>query len=118
MHVLRRMPFGETPASVVVAGEVVPVRAYQIILRVTLAVGETLAKDAPAFPAVLDTGHSHNFSISEGLLVRWAGVNPAACRKLGAILVNRQEVPLLGANLWVHRNRPGTSELLPKPVRL
>src|SRR5205823_6456833 len=36
----------------------------------------------------------------------------------GAILVNRQQVPLLKAHLWVHRNRPGTADLLPAPFRL
>jgi hypothetical protein len=117
-YILRRLPVGETSSAVEMAGETVPVRAYQIILWVSLAVGETLADDAPRFPAVLDTGHSHNCSIQEGQLVRWAGLEPGHCRKLGAILVNRQEVPLLGANLWVHRNRPGTAELLPRPVRL
>jgi hypothetical protein len=34
------------------------------------------------------------------------------------ILVNRQEVPLLGLNLWVHRNKPGTTTMLSKPVKL
>lgn len=43
MQILRRLPFGETPSAVDVAGETVPVRAYQIILWVSLATGETLA---------------------------------------------------------------------------
>lgn len=117
MHVLRRLPVTATPTTVTVAGESVAVRAYQIIVWVSLTAGEEPG-EAPHFPAVLDTGHNHNFSIQERQLARWAGVDSGHCPRLGAILVNRQEVPLLRANLWVHRNRPGTADLLPRPVRL
>jgi hypothetical protein len=98
-QILRCLPFGEAPSAVEVVGETVPVRSYQIIVWVSLAIGETLPDDARRFPAVLDTGHSHNFSIQENQLARWAGIDSAECRGLGAILVNRQEVPLLGVNL-------------------
>jgi hypothetical protein len=100
-----------------VSGEVVPIRAFQIILWVSLSGEDTLPGNAPRFPAVLDAGHGHNFSIQERQLDRWAGVHRGWCARLGAILVNRQEVPLLRAGLWVHRNRPGTAELFSNPVR-
>ena len=118
MHILRRLPVREAPDALDVGGEAIPVRAYQIIVWVSLSVEDTLAADASRFPAILDTGHGHNFSIQERQLVHWAGVIPGGCAKLGAILVNRQEVPLQRANLWIHRNRPGTADLLPNPVRL
>ncbi len=38
--------------------------------------------------------------------------------ELKAISVNRQRIPLRAADLWIHRNLPGTETLLPKPVRL
>lgn len=118
MQILRRLPFSEAPSSVEVAGESVAIRAYQIIVWVSLSVEDVLADEAAKFPAVFDTGHSHNFSIEERQLGRWAGVELEGCPTRGAILVNRQEVPLRKVNLWVHRNRPGTGELLPKPYRI
>ncbi len=118
MHVLRQLPFRASPHTVEVAEEEVRVRAYQIVVWVSLSIQDVLAKDARRFPAVLDTGHSHNFSIREDQLLPWAGVAAASLAGLGSIVVNRDEVPLRAAHLWVHRNRPGTVELLPKAFRL
>jgi len=118
MQILRQLPFRDTPSTVEVAGEVVSVKPYQVIVWVSLSIRETLEREAPIFPAVLDTGHNHNFSIAEELLVRWAGIDKQELPKKGAILVNRQEVPLLSAHLWIRRNRPRTTELLPKPYPL
>lgn len=118
MQIFRRLPFRDAPHTIEVAGEDVPIRAYQIVVWVSLSPGELLADDAPRFPAVLDTGHSHNFSIREDLLLSWAGLGPEDLSGLGSILVNQQEVPLRVAQLWIHRNRPGAVELLPRPFRL
>lgn len=118
MQILRRLPFGESPSTVQVAGEVVLVRSYQIVVWVSLGVDESIAASAPRFPAVLDTGHNHNFSLQERQLTTWAGIDPARCSTLGAVRVNRQEVPLRRLNLWLYRNRPRTTELLTRPVAL
>lgn len=118
MHILRQLPFHDATSDIEVAGEVVPVRPYQVVVWVSLSVRDVLDRDAPRFPAVLDTGHNHNFSIQERQLVAWAGLRPEALGRLGAVLVNRQEVPLVGGHLWVHRNRPGTADLLPRPYRM
>jgi hypothetical protein len=115
IHVLRNLPFSDRPTSVTVAGEIIPVRAYQIVVWVSLL--QTGHQSEP-FPAVLDTGHSHNFSIREGHLKAWAAVDLADVPKRGMIAVNRLEVPLIVAELSIHRNRPGTTERLAKPVRL
>jgi hypothetical protein len=118
MNILRRWPFLDTPSAVDVAGERIVIRAYQIVVWVSLSLDETLPTDMLRLPAILDTGHNHNFSLRADQMTRWAGVHPDQCPKVGAILVNRLEVPLLAANLWIHRNRAGTAELLRKPVRL
>lgn len=118
MQILRQLPFRDSAFTVEVAGETVPIRAYQIVVWVSVSPGEALARGAPTFPAILDTGHSHNFSIQEGQLTRWAGASLEDFPKKGAILVNRQQVPLREARVWIHRNRPGSAELLPRPFRL
>ena len=115
MDVLRKLPFSDKASSVDVSSETVLIRAYQIIVWVSLAVENVLSSP---FPAVLDTGHSHNFSIRESQLAAWAGINLDRCPKYGKVLVNRQEVPLVGVNLWIHRNKPKSAQLLPKPVKL
>ncbi len=117
-QVLRRLPFFEMPTTVDVAGQSVAVRAYQIIVWVSLSNEDLLASDAPRFPAILDVGHSHNFSIQESQLERWADIPSARLASRGSIYVNRRLVPLYTASVWVHRNRPGTLEVLPKPIRL
>src|SRR5436190_10870372 len=43
---------------------------------------------------------------------------PETLADLGSILVNRDEVPLKSTHLWLHRNRPGTADLLPRPFQL
>jgi hypothetical protein len=42
MYVLRRLPVAEAPSTVAVAGQAIPVRAYQIIVWVSLSVEEAL----------------------------------------------------------------------------
>jgi hypothetical protein len=105
------------PTTVTVGDEVVLVRAYQIIVWVNLAAGDR-PTSIHAFPAVLDTGHGHNFSIRESQLLRWAGLAAEDLPRCGAILVNGQETSLYAADVLIHRNRAGTNELLPGPVRL
>jgi hypothetical protein len=61
----------------------------------------------PRFPAVLDTGFSHNFGIREEHLVRWAGIQPGYFRKIGDVHVSNVTVSLHLADVWVHRNQPG-----------
>ena len=81
----------ETPTGPVL------VRPYQIIVRVRLSAENILS---PAFPAVLDTGHSHNFSISETQLREWAQMRLKPRR---LIRVNGIPVPVSDANLEIDR---------------
>ncbi len=111
--ILRKCPFFETHTTALVAGGGVTVRPYQIIVWVSLhPMGRPdLSPNAPRFPAILDSGHSHNFSISEEHLVRWAGFAPGALRTLGSVRITGRRVPLLAANVWIHRNQAGQRDV-------
>jgi hypothetical protein len=100
MKILDRLPFLDKPSLLRFPGGSVDVRAFQIIvwLRIQTAI----------FPTVLDTGHSHNLSISDRLLKDWAGVD--SLPQIGKVNINGQVVPLLSAALWIHKNRAGTRE--------
>lgn len=66
-----------------------------------------LPLNAARFPAILDLGHSHNFSISEDHLEQWGGIPPTELRVLGSVKIANNRVPLLAANIWIHPNRSG-----------
>ena len=65
---------------------------------------------SPRFPAVLDTGHSHNFSIREEELKAWTGLVPEAMEVVGSIRVNNRLVLLREGELVLHRNVPGSRD--------
>src|SRR4051812_21065027 len=99
MKILDRLPFFAHPSLLTFPGGVVEIRAFQIIIW--LRIHQKL------FPAVLDTGHSHNFSIPERLLKSWAGVD--SLPEIGRIEVNRQTMSQFDAPLWIHANRRGAN---------
>jgi hypothetical protein len=55
MKIINRLPIGEEPRTVMVESEPVLIRRYQIAIWVRLR--------ERSFPAVLDTGHTHNFAL-------------------------------------------------------
>jgi len=118
MNILRKWPFSPTTTTLDVAGESIITRPYQMVIWASLTLDDAPPASAARLPVILDTGHNHNFSIRASQLEKWAGISPGQCRKIGAILVNREELPLLAVDAWIHRNRPGTDQLLPHPVRL
>jgi hypothetical protein len=59
----------ERPTTVETPTGPVLVRPYQIVVPVRVTVADQLS---PLFPAVLDSGHSHNFSITGDQLRDWA----------------------------------------------
>lgn len=75
------------------------VRAFQLIVTVRLCAGNRISG---TFPAVLDTGHSHNFSISESLLRTWTGLS---LRSVRTTRVNGIPVPLALADIEVEGHR-------------
>ena len=120
--ILRKLPFQRRPSAAVAADEVVTIRPYQIIVWVSLAPkGQTtLPPDTPRLPAILDTGHSHNFSIQEQHLARWARFTPGALQVLTRTRVNRVLVPQLAADVWIHPNQAGQRDRFSgaRPLRL
>ncbi len=75
---------------------------------------EKLPTKPSRFPALLDTGCNHNFSIRQEDLYAYAGLHtthlpPAKRRKLR---VNDVATPFYDADLWMYHNKPGTLEVL------
>lgn len=66
----------------------------------------------PRFPAILDTGFSHNFGIREEHLIRWAGIQSGYLQKIGDVRVNNVIAALHEGDVWLHRNRPGQRDEL------
>ena len=64
------------------------------------------------FPAVVDTGHSHNFSIQETHLESWAGLHAQEVKTIGHARVNKQFVELKDAAVAIHPNVPGRRDEL------
>ena len=83
----------EQPGTVATPTGPVLLRPFQIAVSVALSAG---GRHSPEFPAILDTGHSHNFSIRHDQLRDWAGL---PLRQVGFIKVNQQIVPLAECDL-------------------
>jgi hypothetical protein len=101
----------------------VRLKPYQVLLWVSLTHrGLTqLPPGTPRVPALLDTGHNHNFSLREehfalsGLEspVPWSSM-PLRVRDASGI---EREVPRLLVDVWLHADAAQTSELA-YPLRL
>jgi hypothetical protein len=113
-YLLDFMPFSEEPGEVSIRGERVRIRANQIILWVTLSLQRVKAANllATPFPAILDTGHNHTFSIHERHLTEWAGLRPDLLIALGTSRDRGQRILLRAANIWIHPNERGSRERL------
>jgi hypothetical protein len=103
-----RITYFDQPHEVLVLGEPVLVKPYQIIVWMSLAQQGMLEYDAqiPKFPAILDSGHNHSFSISRDHLVRWTGLQAESLTQQGKIRILEETIPLRSASLWLHGNRP------------
>jgi hypothetical protein len=67
-----------------------------------------LPAGSPRFPAILDTGTNHNFSIRTEHFERWARLS---LRQRGKVRIQGAEVPLLAGSVWIRPNRRGTADL-------
>lgn len=79
---------------------------------VGISEGEQTDFDArrPVFPAILDIGLSHNFSIQTEHLIRWTGLDPRWLERVGKVHIGNETVPLYGADVWLHPNIPRKSD--------
>ena len=107
--VIRDLPYFETEKSVTVRGREYPVFSCQIVLWVSVSRKgqDTLDPNTPRFPAVLDTGFTHNFLIQTDQLKSWAGVTPELLKQHGYFRAYGELVPLHAANVWLHPNASG-----------
>lgn len=123
MKILDRLPYStKSTPPIVVRGRSVPVKPHQIIVWVSVGVADLPEWDPrmPAFPAILDTGNTFTFSISQSQLIRWAGMRPALLRLLGNIRQGGTFYPRHEADVWLHPNAPGRRDRRAdrKPLRL
>ena len=109
MKILDRLPYSPYPITVDVRGEAVRIKPYQIIVQVSVSLSTLLDWDerTPKFPAILDPGNNHNFSVRRDHMIRWAGLKPDALPPKRTIRERQHRVPLHAAGLWVHPNVPG-----------
>jgi hypothetical protein len=109
MKILDRLPFLDTRSDVWTPERLETVKPYQIVVTVSLAMRERLEPDPglPRFPAILDTGHNHNFAIREQQLRSWAQITPSESRHY--IAVQGRRIPLINAGFWLFPNEPGQS---------
>lgn len=107
-RLLDRAPVPPQPSELVVRGERVRVRANQIIvwLTVTSVRADVPSPAAAPFPAILDTGHTHTFSIQERHLIEWAGLRPEALPVGGAVRERGLRLVLRKARLWCYPLAP------------
>lgn len=116
VHILDNLPYFDEMTDAYFDNRVVRVKAYQIIVWMSLT--RPLSMDAflgldpppPRFPAVLDTGLSHNFLMREEHLREWANQSLQDFSMLRQMKVNGVPVPLYEADLWLHHNRPGSRD--------
>jgi hypothetical protein len=124
MTILDQLPFfDEDTLAALPDGTSVIVRKFQIVAWVSLAPKglAALPPGTPRFPAILDTGHNHNFSIRHEHLARCLVPNGEALRELPPdAIINGQRVAHFTANVWLHPNRRGQRDVVSqrKPVCL
>ncbi len=106
--ILDQLTYADTQGEVSVQGDRIPVLAHQIIVWVSISLREVLrlAADVPRIPAILDTGNTFGFSLTEEHLRRWCGLSPQLFEILGPVFINRQRLNRHAADVWLYRNRP------------
>ncbi|MBI3467249.1 MAG: hypothetical protein HY000_29910 [Planctomycetes bacterium] len=112
MRIIRRLPFyphGTTVESPTGPVSVVP---YQIIVWVGIRVRGTFSR----FPAILDTGNSHNLSIGEKQLTDWTGAKDL--RTVGEVVMNGRLLQAKRVELGLFRNVPSTRDPVGNPYDL
>jgi hypothetical protein len=117
-RLIDRAPVPDLPSEALVRGERVRLQANQVIAWVTLTHPDVKVANPTQipFPAILDTGHTHTFSIQRRHLIEWAGIQPDALPLAGLIREGGRRLELRFANIWLHPNTPlSRDRLLGRP---
>ncbi len=102
MKLLDRLPIYREPSVIAAQRDAIQVWRNQIIIWVSI--GDVLRP----FPAILDTGHSHNLAISRRHFVRWCGAEP---KQTGESKVGTEIIPQFKVDVRLHKNLPGRHDL-------
>ena len=116
--ILKNLPFLEHRSTATPPGELLPIRPYQIIVWVSITDSEwdETGPNIPRFPALLDTGMSHNFAIREEELIKWEGLDPRTFLVLGNARLSGLRVNMVEGKIWLSSNEPGSrDQLINKP---
>jgi hypothetical protein len=99
--------YSSEKSKVTLKNEVVDVKAFQIIVWVSVSIPGTPDWDyqIPRIPAILDIGNTHNFAINHEHLVRWAGIHPESLPELNRVRESGRLGLLRSADLWLHTDR-------------
>lgn len=108
MKILDRLPYHDRPTAMSFGPRMIDVRGHQIIVWLSLR--------QLVFPAILDTGHSHNLTISSRQLAEWAGVDDL--ERIGEIEVNGLRMTQYRTDVRLHRNQPGSRQPRPETFSL
>jgi hypothetical protein len=107
--ILRDLPFFVDKTTAFVHGRYVSIKGDQIIVWVGITEGQDGEFDSrlPFFPAILDTGLTHSFSIQHHHLIHWAGLDPRSLERLGETRIHGDLIPLFDAYVWIRPNKSG-----------
>ncbi len=120
MALFGRYPILPNAKNHSVAGTLLRIGAFQLTVEVSLTLPgcRRLPDGTSRFPAVLDTGHSHNFSIRQSHLEDFAGVRPDDLVRLRSVKLRdssgiEHRIAAFDADIWLHPRRADAD-----PVRL
>jgi hypothetical protein len=106
MKLIDRQPLRPESSEVWTPDGIALVKPFQIVVMVSLSLGDTLEPGVRRFPAILDPGLNHNFAIRREHLDRWTALRPPTRKP---VTIQKTEIPLAAAHVWVYCNEPGTN---------
>src|SRR5262245_11381785 len=109
--ILNELPYFAEANHVSVGNEYVPTLPHQIIIWVSLSARGPHRPLSPRFPAILDTGDTFGFTLSERRLTGWTGFDLRVADPLGTVRINQFRVPRYALDVWIYRNRKGQRDV-------
>ena len=121
--ILRKLPYFDNDTFVTFPRASGPllVRGSQVIVWVALTrITDFNPSTSYRFPAILDTGFSHNFAIGARQLFDWAGLEATVLPHVGSATISMPglaastplKVSRHEATVWLYRNEPAQREPL------